>query len=59
MAFQITVHKGRPTPEEWGKIGEMIQSGASAGVNKPPGIIWDLGWMKPGPKRPSQKTSEK
>jgi len=46
MTCQITLHKGRPTPENMQQIGNLIQKGFSSGINAPEGVIWEVGWEK-------------
>jgi hypothetical protein len=40
----LKIFKGDPSPEEWKRIGEMIEEGFKAGIDQPPGINWDIEW---------------
>ncbi len=43
----LTIYKGDPSPEDWKKIGEMIQEGYHTGIDQPANINWGVEW-KPG-----------
>ena len=43
----ITIYKGDPSPDDFKKIGDMIQEGYHVGIDQPPGLNWEVEW-KPG-----------
>ncbi len=39
--MQIIIHKGKPTREDFTKIGQMIDEGYHTGIDIPYGITWE------------------
>lgn len=40
--MKIELYIEDPTPEDWQRLGEMIQEGYSSGINLPVGMTWKI-----------------
>lgn len=38
----VTIYKGKPSPDDWRRIGEMIDEGYVQGIGLPLGINWTV-----------------
>ena len=39
--YMIIIYDGKPTPDDWKVIGEMLSEGLKRGVDEPYNIYWE------------------